>query len=179
MLRPILIALFCTLVLPLPGLAPGPLADATAAPPDKSDHPGNSKGGGKPGTVATGKAKAGGKRQAETDPARRHDRKHWSRDWDLAEFVAAGFSAAILRELLADRPGALHTGAKPLPPGIAKNLARGKPLPPGIAMKQPGGALAATLPRIDGYTWHEVGRDLVLIEAGTHIVTEIIRGVLD
>jgi hypothetical protein len=24
-------------------------------------------------------------------------------------------------------------GAKPLPPGIAKNLARGKPLPPGIA----------------------------------------------
>lgn len=70
------------------------------------------------------------------------------------------------------------TGYKALPPGIAKNLARGKPLPPGIAKKR-------CLPRcstnylIIGYEWRVVGDDLVLIALSTAVVTAIINSVFD
>jgi hypothetical protein len=64
-----------------------------------------------------------------------------------------------------------------LPPGIAKNLARGKPLPPGIA-KNFDSRLLGQLPRYDGYEWKQVGRDIVLVTA-TGIIYEILRNVLD
>lgn len=101
----------------------------------------------------------------------------WQRDWGIEDFVGAGLTAAIVRELLGDNGNALNTGASGLPPGIAKNLARGKPLPPGIAKKQPGAAVLGALPRIDGHNWLEIGASLVLIEAGTQIVREIVHGV--
>jgi hypothetical protein len=66
-----------------------------------------------------------------------------------------------------------------LPPGIAKNLARGKPLPPGIARSRVGGPLLGRLPRVDGHEWWQVGRDLVLVAIGTLVVREILRDVLD
>ena len=71
------------------------------------------------------------------------------------------------------------TGAKPLPPGIAKNLARGKPLPPGIAKKQLPGPFIHDLPHHEGYEWKRVGRDLVLVAIGTLIVAEILEHVFD
>jgi hypothetical protein len=40
-------------------------------------------------------------------------------------------------------------GAKPLPPGIAKNLARGKPLPPGIAKRTLPRELIVQLPPVE------------------------------
>jgi len=71
------------------------------------------------------------------------------------------------------------TGAKPLPPGIAKNLARGKPLPPGIARTRLPDPFLHELPHHEGYEWQRVGRDLVLVVVGTLIVAEILEHVFD
>ena len=64
-----------------------------------------------------------------------------------------------------------------LPPGIAKNLARGKPLPPGIAKKTVPADMLGQLPSYPGYEWRVVGDDLVLIALSTAIVTSVINGV--
>ena len=71
------------------------------------------------------------------------------------------------------------TGYQSLPPGIAKNLARGKPLPPGIAKKTVPANMLRDLPSYPGYEWRIVGDDLVLIALSTAIVTSIINGVFD
>ncbi|MBS7663216.1 RcnB family protein [Pseudomonas lalucatii] len=65
-----------------------------------------------------------------------------------------------------------------LPPGIAKNLARGKPLPPGIA-KRFDPHLSRQLPHYEGYEWQQIGRDVVLVAIATGIVYEVLRNVLD
>jgi len=58
-------------------------------------------------------------------------------------------------------------GVKPLPPGIAKNLARGKPLPPGIAKTRVPDVVLVRLPwRPPGYTFFLVGDRIVLVNAG-------------
>ncbi|TFB23603.1 hypothetical protein E3U32_13815 [Lelliottia nimipressuralis] len=69
------------------------------------------------------------------------------------------------------------TGYESLPPGIAKNLARGKPLPPGIAKKTVPASMLGQLPSYPGYEWRVVGDDLVLIALSTAIVTTVINGV--
>ena len=71
------------------------------------------------------------------------------------------------------------TGYDSLPPGIAKNLARGKPLPPGIAKKTVPASMLGQLPSYPGYEWRVVGKDLALIALSTAIVTTIINGVFD
>jgi len=63
--------------------------------------------------------------------------------------------------------------AEPLPPGIQRNLERGKPLPPGIA-KRFDGPIAHELPRYPGYEWERVGADVVLIEAATRVVVDVL-----
>ncbi|MDP3816784.1 anti-virulence regulator CigR family protein [Pseudomonas sp.] len=65
-----------------------------------------------------------------------------------------------------------------LPPGIAKNLARGKPLPPGIA-KNFDSRVTGQLPRYEGYEWKQIGTDVVLVTIATGIVYEVLRNVLD
>ncbi|WP_245748533.1 anti-virulence regulator CigR family protein [Halomonas subterranea] len=72
----------------------------------------------------------------------------------------------LLREYGAPR-------AESLPPGIERNLARGKPLPPGIA-KRFDGPIANELPRYPGYEWQRVGSDVVLIDAATRVVVDIL-----
>jgi hypothetical protein len=69
-------------------------------------------------------------------------------------------------------------GVQRLPPGIAKNLARGKPLPPGIAKKQLPGDLLAGLPRHPGYDYVLAGTDVLLVEIATNVVTDVLRGVV-
>lgn len=60
-----------------------------------------------------------------------------------------------------------------LPPGIQRNLERGKPLPPGIARRFDG-QLASQLPQYPGYEWEHVGDDVVLIEAATRVVVDVL-----
>ncbi|MGO2264047.1 anti-virulence regulator CigR family protein [Halomonas sp.] len=67
--------------------------------------------------------------------------------------------------------------AESLPPGIQRQIQRGKPLPPGIA-KRFDGPLADHLPRYPGYEWERVGADVVLIEAATRVVVDILVNAL-
>lgn len=94
---------------------------------------------------------------------------------DLSVGLAlAGISALTARNL------ALNVGSvgyAPLPPGIAKNLARGKPLPPGIAKKAVPASMLGQLPYHPGYEWQIAGSDLILIGIGTAIVADVLRNV--
>lgn len=65
-----------------------------------------------------------------------------------------------------------------LPPGIAKNVARGKPLPPGIAKKL-SPQMLATLPHREGYEYAQVGADIVLIETATRLVIDVLKDVFN
>ncbi len=64
-----------------------------------------------------------------------------------------------------------------LPPGIAKNLARGKPLPPGIAKKTVPPPLLARLPVYPGYEWQVAGTSLILVYSSSGIVADILINV--
>lgn len=88
--------------------------------------------------------------------------------------VTAGITA-IAAQNLASNLGLF--GYSPLPPGIAKNLARGKPLPPGIAKKYPPQSMIAQLPFHRGYEWRVAGYDLILVAIGTSIVADVLRNV--
>lgn len=70
-------------------------------------------------------------------------------------------------------------GYQSLPPGIAKNLARGKPLPPGIAKKAVPANMLNGLPHYPGYDWYVVGDDLVLVAATTMIVNSVLHSVFN
>lgn len=61
-----------------------------------------------------------------------------------------------------------------LPPGIAKNLARGKPLPPGIAKKVVPDDLIILLPARPGARWLIAGDMVLLVDAGD-IVVDFVR----
>lgn len=64
--------------------------------------------------------------------------------------------------------------AKPLPPGIAKNLARGKPLPPGIAKKQLPQPLLVQLPAYPGYSYAMLGSSVVLSAQIGGIIADVV-----
>lgn len=77
-----------------------------------------------------------------------------------------------------DRKGG-KKGAKPLPPGIAKNLARGKPLPPGIAKQALPHALIVKLPPApDGYERIIVAGKILLVEIATQVVHDILTDII-
>lgn len=79
----------------------------------------------------------------------------------------------IIRDYFAATP----YDAKPLPPGIAKNLARGKPLPPGIAKRYLPRDLAARLPVRSDYERLIVGDDILLVSIATGIIVDILKDV--
>lgn len=94
---------------------------------------------------------------------------------DLATGLVIAGITAIAAQNLATNYGMV--GYAPLPPGIAKNLARGKPLPPGIAKKYPPNAMLGQLPYHPGYEWRVAGSDLILVAIGTAIVADVLRNV--
>lgn len=79
-----------------------------------------------------------------------------------------------IRRIAVDRH---YTGYRPLPPGIAKNLARGKPLPPGIAKKSAPSRIVRELPTYPDYEWKRCGTDLVLVQIATQIVAEVLTNI--
>jgi hypothetical protein len=78
------------------------------------------------------------------------------------------------RETLVPAPGS----AKPLPPGIARKIARGGTLPPGIAKRYLPQDLLVQLPPRPGCRWVLVDNDVVLIAAATGIIVDILVDVL-
>lgn len=70
-------------------------------------------------------------------------------------------------------------GARQLPPGIAKNLGRGKPLPPGIAKQYLPGDLIARLPPVPrGFERLVIGGKVLLVEAGTQIIHDVLTDIV-
>ena len=65
---------------------------------------------------------------------------------------------------------------RPLPPGIARNLARGKPLPPGIARTRLPDGLLRELPRRDGADWIRQGDAVILVNT-TGVVLDVLRDI--
>ena len=68
-----------------------------------------------------------------------------------------------------------------LPPGIAKNLARGKSLPPGIAMQHLPQELQRALPAMPaGYDRIIVDGKILLVEVATQVIHDVLMdAVLD
>ncbi len=120
---------------------------------------------------------------AQADPGKgneAHGKAHQAQEKESGSHLALTLSAGISvgdARALASRYGL--TGGKPLPPGIRKNLARGKPLPPGIQKTRMPAAFIERLPRHEGYEWRRAGTDLVLVVAGTLVVTDVLHGVFD
>jgi Ni/Co efflux regulator RcnB len=72
-------------------------------------------------------------------------------------------------------------GKKPkgLPPGIAKNLARGKALPPGIARRSlPDGLVRLLPPPPHGYERVIVDGRVLLVEVATRVIHDILTDVV-
>ena len=111
-----------------------------------------------------------------------HGNNHNTNQWlnkslsnTTADLITAGITIAAARALAVD-VGAV--GFKPLPPGIAKNLARGKPLPPGIATRSLPNNLLKGLPQYKGYEWLAAGADLVLINTASRLVADVLTDAL-
>lgn len=68
--------------------------------------------------------------------------------------------------------------AEALPPGIRRNLARGKKLPPGIAKKALPPALDGQVSAPEGYETIQVGLDVLLVEAATGIIHDVLMDVV-
>jgi hypothetical protein len=75
-----------------------------------------------------------------------------------------------------------HDGKKQqkgLPPGIARNLARGKPLPPGIAKQYLPDELIRALPPVrSGYERVIVDGKVLLVEIATQIVRDVLYDIV-
>ncbi|OGT36451.1 MAG: hypothetical protein A3F11_11710 [Gammaproteobacteria bacterium RIFCSPHIGHO2_12_FULL_37_14] len=82
------------------------------------------------------------------------------------------------RVIIADHFRAHPFVTTPLPPGIAKNLARGKPLPPGIAKVFLPESILSSLPIRPGYDYLVAGKDVLLVNSTTGIVSDILANVL-
>jgi hypothetical protein len=69
-------------------------------------------------------------------------------------------------------------GPKSLPPGIAKNLARGKALPPGIAKQVlPAGLLQLLPPAPKGYERVYISGKVLLVEIATQVIHDVLEDV--
>ena len=103
----------------------------------------------------------------------------------VTKHLVGGLISAVERALIADYldrnrgslPGTL-VGAKPLPPGIEKKIARGGMIPPGIAKKTLPGGLLAQLPARPGQEWRLVGTDLLIVEIASNVIIDVLKGAL-
>lgn len=144
------------------------------AGPAQADPPAHAKGHGggkKEKSEKPGKGpKYSGKQGKHGGP----DGKYRGPDGD--DLIRATITAIAAREI-AVRGG--WVGYQPLPPGIAKNLARGKPLPPGIAKKTLPPGMMLHLPVYRGYSWYAAGRDLILVSLAGMVIADILHDVFD
>ena len=81
----------------------------------------------------------------------------------------------VIRTYFVDHP----VGVSSLPPGIAKNLARGKPLPPGIAKKMAPIELRRRVPVcMNGWECILAGADMLILDAVHGTIADIVRNVV-
>jgi len=118
---------------------------------------------------------------ASLDPAlAKNDKAKGERGGDseavetLLDMAITAAEIAIIYDYLANHGSGALGPPQGLPPGIAKNLARGKPLPPGIAKRYLPGPLLTQLPR-PGYDWLVVDNDILLVVAATAVIVDILE----
>lgn len=96
--------------------------------------------------------------------------------------VSVRFSSkeiSVIHDFYRENAGGGKKRNKRLPPGIAKNLARGKPLPPGIAKRALPNDLLVRLPPVaDGYERIAVAGKILLVEIATQVVHDILVDVI-
>ncbi|WP_207480274.1 anti-virulence regulator CigR family protein [Arenibaculum pallidiluteum] len=145
----------------------------------KGSHGNGNPGKGNSGKGNPGRGGKGGPEGAATLPAHggRIEPKAGAYGPDADRILGSGASAAVIAALLGGQTQTLSVGAKPLPPGIRKNLARGKPLPPGIARQSVPQPLLVRLPVVDGHEWIRIGTELVLVGIASHLIAQVIDGV--
>lgn len=110
------------------------------------------------------------------------------KDWDhklerdagdaVVEAFITAAEIAIIYDWIANNGAAslgYPAGGQGLPPGIAKNLARGKPLPPGIAKNYLPQGLLGRLPARPGYEWRVIDNDIFLVVAATSVIVDVLR----
>lgn len=124
---------------------------------------------------------AGGGHGNQGNRGNRGNDKDWDHDGNILNgvtdsLVSAGISLAAARQLALDGG---YIGYTALPPGIAKNLARGKPLPPGIARKMVPGGMLSRLPVHPGYEWRVLGSDLVLVNIASSVIADVLQDVFN
>lgn len=112
------------------------------------------------------------------ESATAQDRQRGRRQRSQAVEVSVEIFSRAERQLFRDYFAQHEFEVRPLPPGIARNLARGKPLPPGIAKRQLPTNLAARLPTRTGVEVEVTifGDRIVLLEA-SGLVVDILEGV--
>ena len=157
----VLLAAVAVQAAPPPGKGPNKGADVVY----DGDQPGNGQG--------KGQGKHNQNQQSDSKAAKNNHGKHAARQTDGATLVRAGISIGDARALVTD----LHIDRgqyKALPPGIAKNLARGKPLPPGIAKQYVPGPMLARLPSHPGYEWRVAGTSLALVYSSSGVVADVL-----
>jgi hypothetical protein len=94
----------------------------------------------------------------------------------ISAYITAGERQTILGYF--QQHPAVVAGAKPLPPGIAKKIARGGAMPPGIAKRYFPADLIGVLPARPGQRWVIAGTDVLLVELATNVVVDLLRGAL-
>ena len=142
-------------------------------------NPGNGNGnghGGGQGNSSGNQGNKGNHGQKGNGEQKNNVASEHRKNYGKPDHVESDISFATARHLAVNYG---LTGYDSLPPGIAKNLARGKPLPPGIAKKTVPASMLGELPYYPGYEWKIVGDNLVLIALSTAVVTAIINGVFD
>jgi Ni/Co efflux regulator RcnB len=92
----------------------------------------------------------------------------------LLDVAITAAETAIIDEFIRAYGVSSFGAPQGLPPGIAKNLARGKPLPPGIAKRYLPGSLLARLPARPGYEWLVVDNDILLVVAATAVLVDVL-----
>jgi len=99
----------------------------------------------------------------------------------LTKAVVVGLITAAERAIIGDyldRERTAFAGAQPLPPGIAKKVARGGALPPGIAKRTFPADLLIKLPKRPGQEWRVVGTDILIVDITSNVVVDIIKRAL-
>ncbi len=89
----------------------------------------------------------------------------------VTKHLVGGLISAVERALIAGNLDRIRgnlprtlTGAKPLPPGIAKDTL-------------PGGLLAQ-LPARPGQEWRLIGTDLLIVEIASNVIADVLKGAL-
>ncbi len=110
--------------------------------------------------------------QAEAQGAGRGKGKPQERGGEVVGIRGPGTDVEI--RIIRDYYSVQSRRQKSLPPGIARNLARGKPLPPGIARTRVPDDLLVLLPARTGTRWLIAG-DMVVLVGSRDVVVDFIR----